>query len=99
MNMGQIASQLRIPRGTVASRLRRARKQLRESIAAIDHAWDVEVDDWAPPEEPALLRREKMSPLARALLESGAPPPRRPATRARTLAACLAVLSREARER
>ena len=99
MNMGQIASQLHIPRGTVASRLRRARKQLRESIAAIDHAWDVEVDEWAPPEEPALLRREKVSALARALLESGAPAPRRPATRARTLAACLAVLSRESGDR
>ncbi len=96
MNMGQIASQLRIPRGTVASRLRRARKRLRESIAAID---DAGVDGGASPEEPALLRREKVSALARALLESGVPAPRRTAIRARTLAACLAVLSRQSRER
>ena len=40
----QIASQLGIPRGTVASRLRRARKQVRQNVAAIDLAWDLGID-------------------------------------------------------
>ena len=39
MNLAEIAQLLRIPRGTVASRLRRARAQLRKHVGAIELAW------------------------------------------------------------
>lgn len=99
LNLKQIASQLGIPRGTVASRLRRARKQVRQSIAAIDLAWDLGIDGVLPADEPVLLRRRSLSALAHALLEIGASPPRGSAIRAKTLAACLALLSRESHKR
>jgi RNA polymerase sigma-70 factor (ECF subfamily) len=98
LNLTKIASQLGIPRGTVASRLRRARKQVRQSIAAIDLAWDLGIE--VPPgNEPVLLRRSNLGALTRALLETGASTPRRRSTRESTLAACLALLSRESRKR
>lgn len=99
LNMQQIASQLRIPRGTVASRLRRARKQVRQNVAAIDLAWDLGIEGAAQADEPVLLRRRSLSALAHALLESGASKQGRPAIRAKTLAACLALLSRGPAER
>jgi RNA polymerase sigma-70 factor (ECF subfamily) len=39
MNMSEIAAVLGIPRGTVASRLRRARAEFRERVAAIEDVW------------------------------------------------------------
>ena len=36
MNMSEIADVLEIPRGTVASRLRRARAEFRERVAALE---------------------------------------------------------------
>lgn len=99
LNMQQIAAQLRIPRGTVASRLRRARKEVRQNVAAIDLAWDLGIEGGTQSEEPVLLRRRSLSALAHALLESGASKPGRPAMRAKTLAACLALLSRPSGER
>jgi RNA polymerase sigma-70 factor (ECF subfamily) len=39
MNMSEIAAVLGIPRGTVASRLRRARSEFRERVGAIEDFW------------------------------------------------------------
>jgi len=86
----EIASILGIPRGTVASRLRRARDQLRRNLAAIELALDLDFVGKTPVEEPALLRRERVGALARALLGAGAATPASSAMRARTLAVCLA---------
>jgi RNA polymerase sigma-70 factor (ECF subfamily) len=36
MNMSEIADVLEIPRGTVASRLRRARSEFRERVSALE---------------------------------------------------------------
>jgi RNA polymerase sigma-70 factor, ECF subfamily len=38
MNMSEIAAVLKIPRGTVASRLRRARLEFRERVLALEHS-------------------------------------------------------------
>ena len=57
LNMQEVASQLGIPRGTVASRLRRARKQVPEDVAAINLAWDLGIDSSTSCDEPVLLRR------------------------------------------
>src|SRR4029078_6074597 len=43
MDTHEIAEALGIPRGTVESRLRRARLQLRRSLAAIELAWDLDI--------------------------------------------------------
>ena len=92
LNLTQIASRLGIPRGTVASRLRRARKHVRQNIAAIDLGWDLGIGGALPSAEPTLLRRGCSSVLARALLRTGASAPRRPVARAKALAACVAIL-------
>jgi RNA polymerase sigma-70 factor, ECF subfamily len=39
LNTAEIAAILEIPRGTVASRLRRARREFRQQLAAIEGAW------------------------------------------------------------
>jgi RNA polymerase sigma-70 factor (ECF subfamily) len=96
LNMQQIASQLGIPRGTVASRMRRARKRVKQNVAAIDLAWELGVDGAAANDEPVVLRRRSLSALAHALLESGASTPRRADIRAKILAACLGLIPREA---
>jgi len=88
LNLSQIASQLGIPRGTVSSRLRRARQYVRQNIDAIELAWDFGVGGTLASAEPSLLRCESLSVLAHALLETGASAPRRPMTRAKALAAC-----------
>jgi RNA polymerase sigma-70 factor (ECF subfamily) len=70
MNLSEIARALRIPRGTAASRLRRARAQLREHVAASELAGDLGVAT-VPPRGPKLLRRARVSSLERALLVAG----------------------------
>lgn len=91
MDMHEIGRHLGIPRGTVASRLRRARDHMKKNVAAIDLAWELGVDSAVRIDEPVPLRRKKLSALARALLESGASKSPSPATLAKTLAACLAL--------
>jgi RNA polymerase sigma-70 factor (ECF subfamily) len=87
MSTHEIAELLGVPRGTVASRLRRARKQLRAHVAALD------LGDALPPEaeaeiaEPALLKRERVSALQSAMLAAGASVRASAATYAKTLAA------------
>jgi RNA polymerase sigma-70 factor, ECF subfamily len=93
MDTHEIAALLRVPRGTVASRLRRARAQLRQNLAAIELAWDLGVVGKIPVEEPALLRRARVGALAQALLGAGSATPASNAMRAKTLAVCLAHLS------
>jgi RNA polymerase sigma-70 factor (ECF subfamily) len=88
MALSEIATALRLPRGTVASRLRRAREQLRNDLAAIELATDLGVDGAHAIGGPALLRSEKVSRLARALLRSGTTRKVSASLRARTLAAC-----------
>jgi RNA polymerase sigma-70 factor (ECF subfamily) len=67
----QIGHVLGIPRGTVASRLRRARGQLRKQAAAVEYAWDVGVEGVTEMKEPTILRRESMGALGYALLKAG----------------------------
>jgi RNA polymerase sigma-70 factor (ECF subfamily) len=91
MDSLEIAATLGIPRGTVASRLRRARTQLRRSLAAVEVAWDLGVASEADVEGPAPLRRVSPSRLERALLGAGASRRASAAIHARTLAACLTL--------
>jgi RNA polymerase sigma-70 factor (ECF subfamily) len=88
MGMPEIARVLRLPRGTVASRLRRARAQIRHSLPIIQLACELGVDARDPRDEPVLLRREDVSRLARALLRIGTTKRASDSLRARTLAAC-----------
>jgi RNA polymerase sigma-70 factor (ECF subfamily) len=90
MGLSEIAAKLRIPRGTVASRLRRARAQMRHHLAAIELGWDFGVNGAQRSEGPSLLRRdERLSRLARALLSAGRNTRHSAVLQARTLAACL----------
>jgi RNA polymerase sigma-70 factor (ECF subfamily) len=86
----EIGHLLGIPRGTVASRLRRARGVLRRQVAAVEYAWDVGVEGVNGIKEPTVLRRESMSALGRALLKAGVHVPASKRTHATTLA-CLAL--------
>jgi RNA polymerase sigma-70 factor (ECF subfamily) len=91
LGLSEIATALRLPRGTVASRLRRAREQLRRDLAAIELATDLGVDGAQVIDGPALLRSEKLSGLARALLRTGTARKVSTSLRSRTLAACYGV--------
>jgi RNA polymerase sigma-70 factor (ECF subfamily) len=91
LNTLEIAKTLGIARGTVASRLRRARAQIRQNVAAIELAWDLGVAAEPEAAGPAPLRRESESAVARALLGAGASMPGAGAMRARALAACLGL--------
>ena len=71
MNLIAIAKRLGLPRGTVASRLRRARAQLRAHAAAVDLG-ELRSDDPTETAEPTLLRRERVSALQAAILGAGA---------------------------
>ena len=72
MDQAHIAARLGVPRGTVSSRLRRARAQIRQHVAAVEIAADLGAPEAAHLPEPAPLRREKASALGRALLDIGA---------------------------
>ena len=88
MDMQEIAATLRLPRGTVASRLRRARAHIRTSLAAIELAQDLGVSGAHAVDGPALMRSERGSRLERALLRTGTTTRASASLRARTLAAC-----------
>lgn len=86
MNLSDIATFLRVPRGTVASRLRRARAHFRSHVAAIELASDLGADVTQQGHEPARLRRENVSPLEQALLGVGRAAPPSGLAHTRTLA-------------
>jgi len=85
MNMHEIAAALRIPRGTVASRIRRARAQFREYAQAVNLA--PPVNGVAREDERVSWRRKSASALGQLLLAAGASAPERAAIRAKTLVA------------
>ncbi len=87
MNLTEIAAHLAIPRGTVASRLRRARTQIRQHLRAIEFVRDLGTTTAQGIETPAFLRREKSSPFWCALLETGLFTPASSAMRVKTLTA------------
>ena len=88
MNLIAIAKRLGLPRGTVASRLRRARAQLRAHAAAVDlGGLRPRSDDPAQTAEPTLLRRERVSALQAAILGAGARTGMSATTYGKTLAA------------
>jgi RNA polymerase sigma-70 factor (ECF subfamily) len=87
LNLTQISKVLAVPRGTVASRLRRARAQLQAHIANADIAGDLRADGAPEIAEPMRLRRERTSALQKALLAAGASARASPATYAKTLTA------------
>ena len=75
MNLIAIARRLGVPRGTVASRLRRARAQLKAHASAVDLGGlgpRAPADDPTQMAEPTLLRRERVSALQAAILGAGA---------------------------
>jgi RNA polymerase sigma-70 factor (ECF subfamily) len=81
-----IAEAHRIPRGTVASRLRRARAHFRRHVAAIELAWDVGAMGAERIDDSGVVPTQKWTPLERALHGAGAARPASPVVRARTLA-------------
>lgn len=87
MSMSEVAETLDLPRGTVASRLRRARTQFRQHVASVEIGTTLLGDATSPIAEPARLRRERRSALLRALLTAGASAHVSAATYAKTLAA------------
>jgi RNA polymerase sigma-70 factor (ECF subfamily) len=87
LNLAEIGESLGLPRGTVASRLRRARAHIRQHIGAIELASDLGTEGARQIENPDLLRDESMSALGCALLDSGASVPRTRMTYRKTLAA------------
>jgi len=86
MNLGEIAQLLQVPRGTVASRLRRAREQLRKHVGAIELASNLGAKNVKRVDEPVSIWHKKLGALERALLRAGAGLRTWPRTRARTLA-------------
>jgi RNA polymerase sigma-70 factor (ECF subfamily) len=56
MRTAEIADLLRIPLGTVASRLRRARSEFRERVAALEGFWGPQTGEIAAPDERAVAR-------------------------------------------
>ena len=87
MSMGEVAETLGLPRGTVASRLRRARAQFRQHVASIELGGALPGEVISPVAEPTRLRRERRGTLQHALLAAGAPAHTSASTYAKTLAA------------
>jgi RNA polymerase sigma-70 factor (ECF subfamily) len=98
LDMQEIATKLKLPRGTVASRLRRGRAQIRRSLPVLELAWSLGLDEAEELEGPALMRREQGSRLERALLRIGTATPTTTsasaALRERTLASCRVLVAR-----
>ena len=94
LDMQEIATALKLPRGTVASRLRRGRAQIRRSLPVLELAWSLGLDDAAELEGPALMRREHGSRLERALLRTGTTTQTSSSLRERTLASCRVLVVR-----
>lgn len=86
MDVAEIASLLGVPRGTAASRLRRARAHIREHVTAIELVDELGATGVAPIEPPLLRSEKKTSALRRALLETGGSLPVSASTSAKTLA-------------
>ena len=87
MDLAEIATVLGLPRGTAASRLRRARAYIREHVTAIEIADELGAPGAGEIEGPPLLRREKKpTALRRALLEIGVSVPTTASASAKTLA-------------
>ena len=87
MDLVQIAALLGVPRGTAASRLRRARAHIREHVTAIELVDELGAGAGAAIEGPPLLRSErKTTALRRALLDTGTSLPASASTSAKTRA-------------
>jgi RNA polymerase sigma-70 factor (ECF subfamily) len=86
MSLIDIASSYGIPRGTVASRLRRARAHFRGHVSAIELAWDLEARGASRIDERGFTRERRRTPLERALHGAAASTRASVSTRARTLA-------------
>lgn len=72
MDLVEIAALLGLPRGTAASRLRRARTYIREHARAVEIVDELGAPGAGQIEGPPLLRRDKKpTALRRALLETG----------------------------
>ena len=93
LDMNEIAATLGLRRGTVASRLRRARAQIRRSLPVIELALGLGLDG-EDIEGPPPLLRERVSRLERTLLRIGAAPRASPSLRDRTLASCRVLMGR-----
>jgi len=87
MSMNEIAETLGLPRGTVASRLRRARVQFRQHVACSELGGMLPGEASSPVAEPMRLRCERMGTLQHALLAAGAPVHTSTSIYAKTLAA------------
>ena len=87
MNLTEISAVLAIPRGTAASRLRRARIQFRNYVEEGELAWEIGTPRAKQGPEPARLLDTTRNALERALLEIGAAPLGLLGLRIRTLAA------------
>lgn len=86
MSTSEVAEALGLPRGTVASRLRRARAQFRQHFASMELGGAQPGEVVSPVTEPMRLRRERMGPLQQALMIAGASAHPSAATYAKTLA-------------
>ena len=86
MNLAEIAKLLRVPRGTVASRLRRAREQLRRHVGAIELASTLGAKRVKQTDEPVSIWHKKLRVFERALLRAGAWTPTWASARTKTLA-------------
>jgi RNA polymerase sigma-70 factor (ECF subfamily) len=87
MNMSEVAEALGLARGTVASRLRRARAQFREHVAAVELGSVLSPKGAPEVAAPSPLRRERKSALQHALLAAGLSVRASASTYAKTLSA------------
>jgi RNA polymerase sigma-70 factor (ECF subfamily) len=87
LNMSEVAHALGLPRGTVASRLRRARAQFREHLATVGLVGALPRAPVTRVVAPTPLRRDRKSGLQQALLTAGASVSTSASTHAKTLSA------------